>query len=634
MSGSHHELQLLLRVVALLGVMVSPVLFAQSPDETLRIKVTERAPDALSNVLKIQPSQQIFTETSFSNNSLATLLSDAPAINLNGQGGLFQTISIRGYSRWRMSTQVEGIPIHTDRRAGTAVEFLPPDMVGRASLITGAASTQLGSGAIGGGINFALATPRQSTLDVNYGLRNDYREVAFYGTDDSQSWSWLFNHRHANNSTDANRHPITDQFEQQAFALRKTDHHGTVKDALILYSTSNNIAKASADDPQTRTTLYPNNDHLLGKVEFNWHNATLYVHDAALTTVVSRPGKRVNYIQNEARTLGAQLNDAMPLGDWLLLWRAGVDGRLDVNVQEQERDNNNALVFARANLRADQWESFVAADISKQITTGTLAAGARLAHMYQRDKLSGHTQSDHNLSAFIGYKHAITEQWYASAYVSNGFRVPSLTERFYNGSTPRGTTEGATDLRTERARNAEGSLIYETPDSTVSFTVFSQHINNYIERVTVNDELRRYQNLGAARIDGINYQASHSIDWARSHWQLRVGGQWLSGKDNNGQAIADIAPAQHRMSLTWFGSQSQAFIALTHRQSSHDKVPGEQPTTSIDVVDAGYQYRINDSLEMSLNLTNLTNANYVTSRDDLAPFATGRDMTLSITAYL
>ncbi|NVK56764.1 MAG: TonB-dependent receptor [Alteromonadaceae bacterium] len=634
LSGNFPRSKKPLSVVLLLSSIASPYILAETPDETLRIEVTERVPDALSNVLKIQPSQPLFSDTSFSNDSLATALSDAPAINLNGQGGLFQTISIRGFARWRISTQVEGIPIYTDRRAGTAVEFLPPDMIGQASLITGAASTQLGSGAIGGGINLRLATPHHSSLNVEYGLRSDYREVALQGTDDTQSWSWLFDYRHANNSTDARHSLITDQFEQQAFALRRTDHSAVVKDTFLLYSTSNNVAKASADNPLTRSTLYPNNNHLLGKAVLDWHNATLFFHDAALNTIVTRPGKRVNAIKNQALTVGGQLNDSFNFSDWQMLWHAGIDGRLDVKAQEQESDSNNAPVFAKTNLHADQWESHIAADFSREVNAGALVAGTRLAHMYQHNKLTSQSQTDTNVSAFVGYKHMVNQHWNMSAYVSDGFRVPSLTERFYYGSTPRGTTEGVADLQTEQARNAEASLVYQTPESGMSFTLFTQHIDNYIERVDISDELRRYQNLDTARINGINYQASHSFDWARLHWLLRVGGQWLSGKDEHRHPLADIAPAQHRLSLTWYGNQSQMFIALTHRQSSNERVAGEQLTPSVDVLDAGYQYRVNDNLELSINLTNLTNAYYVTSRDDLAPFAKGRDVSVSVTAYL
>ena len=78
------------------------------------------------------------------NSAMADMFSTAPEVNFSGQGGLLQTVSIRGLSRWRIQTLVEGVPIHTERRAGNAAEFIAPSLVSNAYVLSGAASTQLG----------------------------------------------------------------------------------------------------------------------------------------------------------------------------------------------------------------------------------------------------------------------------------------------------------------------------------------------------------------------------------------------------------------------------------------------------------------------------------------------------------
>ena len=42
------------------------------------------------------------------------VLLQSPSVSLNGQGGQIQSISIRGYSRWRIQTLLDGVPIVSD----------------------------------------------------------------------------------------------------------------------------------------------------------------------------------------------------------------------------------------------------------------------------------------------------------------------------------------------------------------------------------------------------------------------------------------------------------------------------------------------------------------------------------------
>ena len=52
------------------------------------------------------------------------VLVQSPVINLNGQGGQIQNVSIRGFSRWRIQTLLNGVPIFSDRRAGASACLL------------------------------------------------------------------------------------------------------------------------------------------------------------------------------------------------------------------------------------------------------------------------------------------------------------------------------------------------------------------------------------------------------------------------------------------------------------------------------------------------------------------------------
>ncbi|MAD74536.1 MAG: hypothetical protein CML20_07080 [Rheinheimera sp.] len=610
---------------------------ADKVEDILRIEVIGRAPNVQHAATELLSVSNSIDRTHISTDSLASLLQDLPMVNLSGQGGLLQSVNIRGSARWRVQTLVEGIPIHTERRAGSAAEFLPPSMVAQARVYPAVASTQLGAGAIGGSIDFSLRVPQSPGLLLRYGTNNNYREVLVSGEHAASNVSWMVNHQHANNSKDGNSNPIQDRFEQHSLVLRKQSAQDKVRDALLLYSGANNVAKASADDPSSRFTLYPTNEHALAKVVFNWHNATVYAHNSQLTTHITRPSRRFNALESNALNTGMHISNSLALsaaGDWAIHWRTGVDARLGVQVNEREAISAAApSVSDQRILDAQQWELYGAADATKKVSSGMLAAGTRLSSTTQssnlRTDLISSSEQDSSVSAFIGYRHALSPSWALSGYLSHGYRVPSLTERFYRGETPRGQVLGDPDLRSEQANNVDVSLHYKALSSAFYLSVFQHNISHYIEQITLSPSLQQYRNLDRAKIAGVNYQLSHTFSAAGLAAELKLGGQWLTGEDNAGKLIADIVPAQHRMSLSIYAGKSEGFVALTHRSASDDSVPGELPTNRVNSLSMGYNYALSPAWQLSLNVTNITDAYYVTSRDDLAPPARGRQWVFS-----
>ncbi len=254
-----------------------------------RIQVTAKAPpyqDALAHIIANQP---VLDDSSQIEGSIANVLSQSPSISLQGQGGLLQTMSIRGFARWRIQTLLDGVPIHSDRRAGSALSFVPASMLEQAYVIAGAASTQLGSGAIGGGVDITLKRPTQPRIGFELGENNDYRAAHVAFGSEQSDLRFLANYRKQNNGQAAKGQPLHDGFEQHAMMLRRENQDSALQDAWLFYSDANNVAKASSESPKTRSTLYPNNRHLVGKLKFDWLNTALYLHKSHLTTQVTRP---------------------------------------------------------------------------------------------------------------------------------------------------------------------------------------------------------------------------------------------------------------------------------------------------------------------------------------------------------
>ncbi|MDC0603299.1 TonB-dependent receptor plug domain-containing protein, partial [Aliiglaciecola sp.] len=249
-------------------------LFARAsniPEE--RIIVVGKKPTYLSNHDGILPVTVIDGLGVGHSNTMADMLNAAPEVNYSGQGGLLQTISIRGLSRWRIQTLVEGVPIHSERRAGNAAEFIAPNLVANAYVLSGAASTQLGSGALGGGIDLRLAATSDTSLNVSYGSAQDYRSLQVLGGKEEGNGGvyWGANFRHANHGADSLNQTLFNGFEQSVGWFRYLSDQN-IKDALVIVSKANNVGKASSDLPEQRQTLYPDNDHWLAKLDFEWMN--------------------------------------------------------------------------------------------------------------------------------------------------------------------------------------------------------------------------------------------------------------------------------------------------------------------------------------------------------------------------
>lgn len=596
-----------------------------------KITVVGKKPQYLNSLEGILPVTLVDTQGQIKTNSLAELLSAAPEVNFNGQGGLLQTISIRGLSRWRIQTLVEGIPIHSERRAGNAAEFIAPSLVGSAYVFSGAASTQLGSGALGGGIDLQLAATAEPTLNTTHALSQNYRSLQWLGGKewDDNGVYWGASYRHANNGKDALDQTLLNGFEQSVGWIRHVSDTSEITDALLLVSKANNIGKANADLPEQRITNYPDNDHWLVKLNFDWMNAKVYAHSARLVTQIVRQDIRTNRLHNKALGWGMSLGEDFAFADWHFNWQLALDARSNVEAKEKEISAIEALVFDRTNLEGRQHAWSLTLDSVRYWDSWEFAGGVRLERMNQGGGVQ--TQQSINetsVSGFIGGKKRWSERWASGIYLSHGFRVPTLTERFFSGSTPRGSTFGDPSLEPEQAKNLHTDIEYRNQDFSLKVSAFHQSIDNYIERVAVSPSVLQYASLEGAKIDGANYSAQ----WAMSPaFNVRLTGQWLWGEDNNGEPINDVSPHQHDVRLAWQSDSQALWLNATYRQAHNTPGSAELQTDDVVYFRAGYEKTLSSSMTASILINNITDKAFPVSTDDLAANAQGRDIELNLT---
>lgn len=283
-------------------------------------------------------------------------------ISLNGQGGQLQNISIRGFSRWRIQSLIDGVPILSDRRAGASVDFIPPSFIGSLAVTPGAASTYLGSGAIGGAVNLRLKEPFAHQLQVGWSSNQRGQNYSYTGFHRNTDWKVAY--RNAGNGKGANGRTLFDQYEQAAFFVRHRPEKGVPKEAWTLHSDSQDAGKSSSDFPQRKITTYSTNRHWFGKLNFAFDNllasangaavtGNLWWHQSQLDSNTLRPGRRINQSSNQALNFGADMGSKAQLTQWQMNWQLQLNGRENVVIDERELTPAEQEVYRMQSLTAD-----------------------------------------------------------------------------------------------------------------------------------------------------------------------------------------------------------------------------------------------------------------------------------------
>ncbi|MBR9784305.1 MAG: TonB-dependent receptor [Gammaproteobacteria bacterium] len=634
---------------------VSPLSLAQHAD----ISQLERYTVTATRPYYDETLSRIFPQYQFDKSHLVTplhtneLLLQAPSVSLNGQGGQIQSISIRGYSRWRIQTLLDGVPIVSDRRAGSSIGFVPPEFITSVFVLPGAASTYLGSGALGGAVNLQLDATENPYLNVGYSSNQQMKTLSY--KDSVGNTDWNIAYRNANKGEDANGALLFDQFEQAGLFLRHRPESGFIKEAWTLYSDNNNIGKSSSDYPLNRISTYPDNTHWLGKLTVGADNYTgsIWWHQSYLETSVLRPQSRINDSENKALDYGFDIKTKGNWQDWWFNWQLQVSGREGVEADEKEfsltaipveqghgpdsiallEERAPALAYEVSTLNANEINAAGIVDASRQWNSTSLALGARVDWQRQSDNTgTNENVTATNLSGYIGVNYQLAKRWATSLYVSSAFRNPSLTERFFAGETPRGTVIGSTKLQTESALNSQATFAYNSEQLQGAIDVFYQQIDNYIERQAIADDVLQYANLDSATIKGLSYQLS---------WQSKVNnidatlsGAWVNGRDELGNAIADIPADNHRLNVGMTLGSARFFTMVVYRANKSDVAEGERTLDDVITLDVGGSWRMNERIVLQASWENLTNQRYYTSTDDKAPFAQGKSIQLALTYLL
>jgi len=562
--------------------------------------------------------------------SLASLAVQSPAVSENGQGGLFQVISVRGVSRQRLRTFVGDVPITSERRAGAAASFVDSELLGALEVVRGPVSSAYGSGALGGVIQANLRAYDGFSLVTGIESQGKTRFASAGWGSGEDDWGGGVAVRRADSGEDGEGAGLNNGFTQ-ASAFISREWEGV--SLLALGSSATDIGKPNTDFPQ-RTTIYPSEKHLLLRLGLEtpkgWE-MKLFAHSSSLDTRTSRDTGAVAEVESETLDLGFTAHREIGR------LRLGIDyfGRHGVNVRERQTAPGADDEEFRTLRGAREEELGLVASSSWTWGPARFEGGGRWIWHRQGNDGSGSEPSaeitDNEPSAFIGVILPVKGGFEILANAGTGLRFPSLSERFFSGTTGRGQTVANANLEPETAETLDLGARWFGARTAVSVFAYRTRIEGFIERVEIEPDVLTFENLVSGTLEGVEVEALLRIS---QQLRLTAGGHWTEGRDSSGNSLEDVPPHRVQVAANLLKGVWDGRVSAQYRFRKRDIGSGEKEIDDAFLLDFSLTRKLPRGLALSLVGDNLLDTVYHPSADRKASLAPGRSWGLRLSWQL
>jgi iron complex outermembrane receptor protein len=336
-------------------------------------------------------------------------------------------------------------------------------------------------------------------------------------------------------------------------------------------------------------------------------------------------------VLNESLDFGARWWDRWETGSDLVL-RYGLEtfGRRSVDAEEVRVsfDPNAPDPVQRFRALDDAGESEVAGFATVRGSWGPAEweTGARLTWLEQENRGDPGVH-DTAWSGFAGVSAPLPARFTLTGHLGTGLRFPTLTERFFSGTTGRGVVNGNPDLRSERSYNVDVGLKWVTGSLFLGGSVYYNRIEEYIERIEIAPGRYTFVNLTSGTITGTEGQIQWQVD---EDWTLGGGGHWLEGSTARDLPLADIPPGEVWADLRRQRRRWEFGVRYAYRTGKDDPGSGERVIPVARLLTASFGVRPAGGWLVSIFATNLLDETYFVSADDKAAPVPGRALGLRV----
>lgn len=559
--------------------------------------------------------------------TLTDVIATVPGVSQNGQGGHLQVFSVRGISRHRVMSLISGMRVTSERRAGASVSFVDPYLMDSIEVQRGPSTTFHGSGALGGVVQVFPHAYRGWTLRTGFDSGGDENHQVFgYGTED---WSVGVARRDADDSRAADGSRLNDHFTQYSATMSRTWTRGMHRyEILFIPTRAEDVGKSNTDFPE-RATSYPLERHHLLKAsvasEKGWRvEGWAHAHDLE-TEVVEQDVSR-STVSNDSLDFGARFEHRTAIGGQATArWGVHGTGRHGVNAEE---------VLVSLDPVGPPPQTFETLRDAREVELGAFSAirwamprtsyelGGRLS--WQNQGNGGADDEDLTaLSGFVGILRHLGERVELRGSLNSGLRFPSLSERFFSGTTGAGQIVGNPDLEAERSLNAELSARWLGRSALIHAAVFRNEIDDYIERVELAGDTLTFRNLTSGTLQGLELQA---MLLPAERWRVGVGGQVVRGRDDGGAPLADVPPHRSWLELGHRRGRWSFTGRLSFRAAKTDPGSQEKRIPQADELAATIDRRLSETWSLAVTGSNLLDEEYFPAADRKAPLAAERSV--------
>jgi iron complex outermembrane receptor protein len=566
--------------------------------------------------------------------TIADQLTSISGVSLNGQGGQFQSYSIRGFSRGRIRTEVNGIPIITDRRAGNSISFLASDLFSSASVIKGPGSSLYGSQALGGVVNLSTQTTDESSISIQG--QSDSDLVSLTAKHNLDSLGLGLAYQKAGNQHSANGDELNTQFERvSGFVNYQYQYNELTATFSWLPSVGKDIGKSNINYDKSEVSAYPEELHSLAQVQVNSTNGwlvKLFHHYQNWDSETLKFEQYDALTQYRSHTLGGQWLQQFNFAhidsyigvDWLSRKGVKIDSEYELFQQQQSLtpdllisdfsgNQDNLAVFNN-----NQW----------QLGNAKFALSFRLDWLEQKST-EHRNVSEQAFSSALSAAIPLLDTLDVTFELANGFRYPTLSERFFNGSTPRGLVVGNDSLKPETSFGKQLGLTWLATDAIqLSSSFYHYDLDNYIERFRVDADTRSYRNLATAEIYGLELEAQWFVGDNLEH---KFSYQEQTGKDDDHNVLDDLLPRKLSWNMMWNIKELSVNNTVSHHFKAVDVGSSEAERKAYTLWDLSLSYPFTPTQTVSLVVNNISDENYYGSLDEDASLQPKRSFKLSTT---
>jgi iron complex outermembrane receptor protein len=625
---SHHGF--ITREVEISAESTAPIQIELSPRPGLNeeITVTARAPRAEFTPVGAAATR-IEPEDSFSTPSTLTeIVESVPGIAQNGQAGHLQVYSIRGVSGHRVRTSVSGVRLAGDRRAGVSASFVDPFLMGAIDLAKGPSVIRHGSGALGGVVEILPRSFEGWDLGLGYGSQgNEYYLQGGWGNDE---WSIGFVRRKAGNARAPDGTDLNSHFTQYSGLVTRSWSKGD-RDfrILVLPAIGEDIGKSNSDFPH-RVTDYPQDRHLIAGFSTQTRDLwkiDAFVHPHDLHTQVLEPDSG-SEVFTDSVDFGAKTTKQLLLGTQFFanlgadyFARRSVDARERATVFDQGWDIRSSLAEGQED------ELGLNASLNVPIQQAILEAGLRFTWFRQSNRDHA-TVSNTALSGFAGLSTPLCERFELTGSIGTGLRFPTLSERFFSGTTGRGSVRGNPGLDPERSVNTDIGLRWYGSTLFISGYFFYDHVSDYIERIELESDQYTFANLTNGNIRGFEWE-SVLAPFKETRFYFR--GHLVAGKNDGGDPLVDIPVYRNSIGFERQDLDSLSYgTEWQYRGRKNEPAEGEKQVPSVHLLSAFIRLAPSSGLRLSVSFTNLLNRLYFPTADRKSALAPGRGIVIAL----